>query len=596
MALAASESAEAAVQSDAPESSGHGESPDSGIRDDVALANRRRRRRSVAAAAIGFALLAAACLTAGVLAVLSNRASDAIAGDWLKRRLAEQAVDDLRDAESGQRGFVITGDAASLESYRRAVAAYPRDVRAFRQAMANDQPHAGPVAHFAAVADDWFHEFADTIALAQSGRRDASQARLQAGAGRAPMQDACDTIARLVADIQGNIDRQTARQRTLAGVLVAAIVVATAGVVILAFVLLRDAREQFGLLEARDVSLRTLALSLQQRVAERTRSLSELNQRFAIALRATGVTVFTQDKALAYTWVHNSSLGVPAAQILGRTDYDILSPRTAQPIVSLKKTVVETGVPARAEVLMEQADGERWYDLTVLPLPGPGDAPTGIIAGAVDITQRKQQEAHIRLLLRELTHRSKNLLAVVEAIMRQTAANALSPPEFMARFSARLQSLAASHDLLVQEDWIGVFLDPLIRSQLQPYADLVGSQVSLSGEPLKISPQAAQHIGMAVHELASNAVKYGALSVPRGKVTIAWTVEHANDGPRTCRLSWTETDGPPVVSPHRSGFGRAVIERIVARAVLGRVEFAYLPSGVAWTLLFPLPEAAAPDA
>jgi two-component sensor histidine kinase/CHASE3 domain sensor protein len=606
MNLTASEASEAAAQVGSPESrrndsgaKGNGPDdnhPDHGAHPDIAVADRRRRRRAGFGAAAGFALLATACLAAGILAVQADRASDAVLGDWQKRRLAELALDELRDAETDQRGFLITNDAAYLERYRRAVDGTAQCIGALRRTVAGDPAHVGLVDHFEAVARDKLGEMDGTIGLAQSGKREAALARVQTGAGKALMQDADETIARLADSIQHDIDRATARQRSLADVLLAAIVGATIGVVVLAFVLLRDARQQFRLLETRDASLRSLAQSLQQRVAERTRSLSEVNQRFAIALRASGVTVFTQDTALRYTWVHTSPLGVPPAEMLGRTDYEVLSPRTAQPIVSLKKSVVETGAPARAEVLMEQADADKWYDLTVLPLAGPDGVPIGIIAGAVDITQRKQQEAHIRLLLRELTHRSKNLLAVVEAIMRQTAANALSPPDFMARFSARLQSLAASHDLLVQEDWVGVSLDSLIRSQLQPYADLVGAQVSLSGGPLKVSPQAAQHIGMAAHELANNAAKYGALSVPGGKVSIAWQLEQTDGATRICRLSWTETDGPPVASPHRSGFGRAVIERIVARAVHGKVDLVHLPSGVVWTLLFPLPESVLPEA
>ena len=214
-----------------------------------------------------------------------------------------------------------------------------------------------------------------------------------------------------------------------------------------------------------------------------------------------------------------------------------------------------------------------------------------IIAGAVDITRYKEQEGRIRLLMRELTHRSKNLLSVIQAIMRQTAANSTSVEDFETRFTARLQSLAGSHDLLVREDWQGASIRELVRSQLGHYIDRARLEPDRAepGEPLQIRPDAAQHIGMALHELATNAAKYGALSVPSGKVQISWLCVSAEpDG---------ETDVPPVMwkkpaahwseRPSRRGFGRVVIERTVARALNGDVHIDYAAAGLRWTLEFP---------
>jgi two-component sensor histidine kinase/CHASE3 domain sensor protein len=563
-----------------------GGAPDDDSHADVTTAGRHRRRHVVTAIAAGFTLLAAACLAAAVLAVQANRESDAMLRDWQKRRVAESALAVLRDAETCERGYLSTGAPAFAEAFQRDSAELSSTSATLKRLTADDPLQARLAAEFEVAALDKLRDLTRAMTLARPGADDAALGEV----GRTLMRDAGNAIGSLAADIELSIDREAARRRLLADVLLAVIIGATIGVVVLALVLLRDSRRYLRLLEMRERSLRTLAQSLQQRVAERTRSLSEVNQRLAIALRASGVTVFTQDAALTYKWVHNSPPGVPPEAIIGRSDYDILPERLAEPVIRLKRVVLETGAPARGEVVLAQADGERWYDLTVVPLAGAGGESEGIIAGAVDITQRKRQESHIRLLMRELTHRSKNLLAVVDAIMRQTAASAPSLADFMGRFSARLQSLAASHDLLVQEDWVSVALGDLIQSQLEPYADRVGTQVSMSGAPLKLLPQAAQHIGMAVHELASNAARYGALSTPSGNVAILWDVERHDDGSETCRLSWTETGGPPVESPQRSGFGRAVIERMVARVVRGKVELQYLPTGVVWTLVFPLTE------
>ncbi len=227
------------------------------------------------------------------------------------------------------------------------------------------------------------------------------------------------------------------------------------------------------------------------------------------------------------------------------------------------------------------------YDLTVHPLQDDRGDTIGIIAGAVEITRYKEQEARIRLLMRELTHRSKNLLTVIQAVMRQTANTSPTTADFETRFTARLQSLAGSHDLLVREDWQGASMRELVRSQLGHYSDRDEPQIELTGGPLQIPPDATQHIGMALHELATNAAKYGALSTPTGKVRISWHTAQDTDGRPMCYLSWQETGGPPVERPSRSGFGRVVIERTVARALNGRVSIDYGASGLQWTLEFP---------
>jgi two-component sensor histidine kinase len=238
-------------------------------------------------------------------------------------------------------------------------------------------------------------------------------------------------------------------------------------------------------------------------------------------------------------------------------------------------------------VRLATPDGDKWFDLSVQPLRDNQDKIIGLIGGSVEITERKEQEARIRLLMREVTHRSKNLLSVIQAIMRQTATHSLSIEDFQKRFADRLHSLAGSHDLLVQENWNGAGLRELIRSQLGHYSDLVGSQILLSGPAVQLQPDAAQHIGMALHELATNAAKYGALSVPTGRVVIRWTIPERTEAESNCTLSWAESDGPPVLPPTRKGFGRVVIERTVARALSGEVEMEYAPAGVRWTLTFP---------
>jgi two-component sensor histidine kinase len=174
--------------------------------------------------------------------------------------------------------------------------------------------------------------------------------------------------------------------------------------------------------------------------------------------------------------------------------------------------------------------------------------------------------------------------------MRQTASHAASVEDFAGRFAARLDSLAGSYDLLIRDGWRGTTMEELVRSQLTHYTDKQDSQIDIAGAMLRVPPDATQNIGMALHELATNAAKYGALSVPVGRVVVHWQVERDASGAPLCRICWRESGGPPVVPPSRRGFGQVVIERAVARSVGGTVTLLYNPTGVEWSLVFPLGE------
>jgi PAS domain S-box-containing protein len=197
-----------------------------------------------------------------------------------------------------------------------------------------------------------------------------------------------------------------------------------------------------------------------------------------------------------------------------------------------------------------------------------------------DITERKELEEKEHLLMREINHRAKNMLSVVDSIAHQTAAR--SPEDFIERFSERIQALSANQDLLVRNEWQGVDVGDLVRAQLAHFADLVGSRITVHGPRLRLNPASAQAIGLALHELATNAGKYGALSTDKGRVDIVWGT--IGD---TLTMSWTERAGPPVSAPQQHGFGSTVIEAMAERSVGGEVRLDYAPSGLAWRLTCP---------
>lgn len=204
-----------------------------------------------------------------------------------------------------------------------------------------------------------------------------------------------------------------------------------------------------------------------------------------------------------------------------------------------------------------------------------------------DITAQHQHEEHVRFLMRELTHRSKNLLAVIQAMARQTLLHLTTPEDFVARFSERLSGLAGSHDLLSSDDWSGASLVKLIRSQLQHYGDLFEQRIFLRGPDLVLRPEAAQNIGIALHELSTNAAKFGALSVPDGSITVSWTFVTGEQGERRLNLAWEELGGPPVAMPEHKGFGLMVMDRITGAALGGTSSMDFAPDGVNWRLDVP---------
>jgi len=193
----------------------------------------------------------------------------------------------------------------------------------------------------------------------------------------------------------------------------------------------------------------------------------------------------------------------------------------------------------------------------------------------------------VQLYMREISHRSKNLLAVVQSISRQTQKSAPDLKTFAHRFDSRLQSLARSHDLLVDRNWGGVPILELVEAQLDSFTDPGDDRIDIKGPAINLSPAASQHIGLAIHELATNASKYGALSVPEGRLSISWSEQSDPAGTRMFKLTWTESGGPTVSPSSRKGFGRFVIETAVARGVFGSAKIDWHSSGLVWTLEAP---------
>jgi PAS domain S-box-containing protein len=270
----------------------------------------------------------------------------------------------------------------------------------------------------------------------------------------------------------------------------------------------------------------------------------------------------------------------------GRCFWDFVHLEEREAIMSQNQRLRALEMPSFEAVnrLVRKDGAFLWVHEHVSLLRDSG-APTKIIALLTDMTESKRHEEQIRLLMREVNHRSKNMLALVQAVARQTVA--ARPDDFIGRFSDRIQALSASQDPLVKGAWRGADLEELTRSQLGHFKDLIGKRIELKGPQLIISVAAAQAIGMAIHELATNASKYGALSCSGGRIAVEWKVEAADGGEKSFAMSWRESGGPSVEAPSRRGFGSTVVCALAEASLNAKVHLDFPTTGLTWRLQCP---------
>jgi PAS domain S-box-containing protein len=226
--------------------------------------------------------------------------------------------------------------------------------------------------------------------------------------------------------------------------------------------------------------------------------------------------------------------------------------------------------------------------VSIAPVKSVDGAVLSLSVAVHDITDRKEWEVRQRLMTRELAHRIKNSFAVLQGILRSTLRTSQTPQDFAEAFSGRLQSLAAAQDVLTSNDWRGAELGSLARSQIASYVDLKDGRVEIVGPKMELPADYAAPLGLVFNELATNAIKFGALSVPEGTVLIFWTVARDVDSGSRVILTWKENGGPsPDTSPAR-GFGSSLIQRSLAAA---KVETQYVPDGLVCTIDMKIPPA-----
>ncbi|UVO55453.1 PAS domain-containing sensor histidine kinase [Sphingomonas sp. SUN039] len=305
-------------------------------------------------------------------------------------------------------------------------------------------------------------------------------------------------------------------------------------------------------------------------------ALRASEQRYRLIFEQAEDIIFTADIDQRITDANEAgarAIGLTRDALIGRSIADFVDPQGFAQTTSMLRHKLDHGGNTRHEVAVTSPDGRRmrWENNSTL-IVDPDKRPIGLLSISRDVSERRAFEERQALLINELNHRVKNTLALVQAIAHQSFGKSTDSAAAQANFIARIGTLAAAHDLLTREQWEGVTLGELVRAATAP---LDATRIDAAGDTLEVTPKAAVALAMALHELGTNAVKYGALSTAEGRVGITWEIR----GDRL-HLDWREWGGPAVVVPRQRGFGVKMIERALASDLGGRVKVEFAPTGV----------------
>ena len=326
-------------------------------------------------------------------------------------------------------------------------------------------------------------------------------------------------------------------------------------------------------------------------IAARETELRESERRFRDVAEAASDWIWETDEEDRYTYVSSrieNVTGLPASYYLGKRRADLLAESTTPAERGALLEAIASREPFRDVIhWFVRPNGRRRISTSGAPAFDESGRFRGYRGAAADVTEAHAAAERQKLLVAELEHRVKNTLATVISILAHSRAASASPEQFEQAVEGRVRALADAHGLLTARNWRGAELTELARVHLAPYAGAEGQGASLEGPSVLLAPNATLALGLALHELATNAAKHGALSVAGGRIELSWRISQEVE-PRLS-LSWREVDGPPVAEPSRRGFGRTLIERGLAYELGGRVELRFAAEGVVCTIELPLP-------
>jgi PAS domain S-box-containing protein len=283
--------------------------------------------------------------------------------------------------------------------------------------------------------------------------------------------------------------------------------------------------------------------------------------------------------------------GYEVNEILGRTPRLLQGAGTDRTVLDRMRAALAVGSPFQGEALNYRKDNTPYVvEWLITPLRDVDGRITHWVSTQRDVTERRAYEDRQALLVRELHHRVKNTLATVQAVVNATVRSSLTIPEFTRALSGRITSLARTHALITEDVAQAASFDGLLRAELSPYDER--GRLALDGPKVALPSELAVPVGMALHELTTNALRHGSLADPNGRLQVTWWVEDGPSG-RSLRWNWAEHDGPPVAHPTREGFGHRLLNKVLASQTGAEVEVAFAPDGLRVSIRMPLPAAAA---
>jgi PAS domain S-box-containing protein len=330
-----------------------------------------------------------------------------------------------------------------------------------------------------------------------------------------------------------------------------------------------------------------LLADVQQELDEQKRDLAESERRMRAFLENSAVVAWLQDEQGRYVFLSENYQRRFGGDRLGTVDREHWPPQFARAFAEddADAWAQEESVEVIETVVTRDGESSTWLSNKFTYADPAGNRFVGSLG--VDITNLKRAEEHRTLLINELNHRVKNVIATVQAIAAQTFRSGTTSAAAVATFQSRLVALATAHDLLTRENWEGADLRDVVDQSVAPHAGQLRPRIEVHGPSVRLAPKASLAIAMALNELCTNSAKYGALSSESGVLTITWTIAEAG-ARRSVSLQWRESGGPPVRKPVHRGFGTVLIERMLAHDLDGTVQLSFEPAGVTCRIDFPL--------
>lgn len=331
---------------------------------------------------------------------------------------------------------------------------------------------------------------------------------------------------------------------------------------------------------------------LEQAVGRRTLELTRSEDHLRFILKAGSLGYWTLDLAdmrLVASDVCKENFGRLASDPFTYTDLiSAVYEEDRDRMQTAVKASIENKIDYDIEYRLITPDGDiRWVHVKGRTSYSAGGVPLSMAGVSSDITDRKRGEEHREFLAAELNHRVKNSMATMQSIAHQTLRNSSTVEQALSDLDARLSSLASAHDVLTRESWDGAAIEQIAAGALDAFRSKASDRIMISGPAVWLDPQRTLALVMAIHELATNAVKYGALSGDAGHVELSWDVAH-QEGDRRLRIRWEEAGGPVVTPPTRRGFRTRMIEKALAAEFGGNARLQYLPEGLLFEVDAPL--------